>query len=141
MIVNKQDWCIEILLDILHELLDQFVDSVKRQDEQVIKYINEIFIIFDQCVQLLSPEYDLAIAEKASQVVVQMLQVYALGGLKLRQIYFVESHLENMMFALKSNKKIVQKRILKCLYWALIQTEYSLKMQLSDVVKLEELVA
>jgi len=92
-------------------------------------------------VQLLSPEYDLAIAEKASQVVVQMLQVYALGGLKLRQIYFVESHLENMMFALKSNKKIVQKRILKCLYWALIQTEYSLKMQLSDVVKLEELVA
>jgi len=30
MIVNKQDWCIEILLDILHELLDQFVDSVKR---------------------------------------------------------------------------------------------------------------
>jgi hypothetical protein len=53
-----------------------------------------------------------------------MLSLYAShddrGQTKSRQIYFLENHLQYLIAALKTEKKIVQKRVLKCVYWALI---------------------
>ena len=50
MLQNKQDWCIEILLDIVHEILTQFNDVVKTRENEIIKLIDEIFNNFDICV-------------------------------------------------------------------------------------------
>ena len=54
MLANKQDWCIEILLDIIHEILSQFNEVVKTREAEISKYIDEIFNNFDICVQLLN---------------------------------------------------------------------------------------
>lgn len=53
MVQNKQEWCIEMLLDVLHELLSQFNDVVKQHESEIINLVNEIFSNFDICVQLL----------------------------------------------------------------------------------------
>lgn len=66
MLKNKQDWCTEILLDIVHELLNQFHELSKQQNPEVNKLIDELFNNFDICIQLLSPQYELQIIEKAS---------------------------------------------------------------------------
>ncbi len=77
-----------------------------------------------------------------------MLQLYALcqNQQKKREIYFTESHLGHLINALKaimlssspqalssaatqSEKKIIVKRILKCIYWALIQSEYQVRLK------------
>ena len=50
MLQNKQDWCIEILLDIIHEILTQFNEVVKSRESEISKYIDEIFYNFDICV-------------------------------------------------------------------------------------------
>lgn len=50
MLTNKQDWCIEILLDIIHEILAQFNDVVKVKELEISKMIDEIFNNFDICV-------------------------------------------------------------------------------------------
>ena len=57
-----------------------------------------------------------------------MLQLYALCSQKKREIYFVENHMQFLINALKTDKKIIQKRVLKCIYWALIQSEYQIKL-------------
>lgn len=73
MLANKQDWCTEILLDVIHEMLTQFNDVVKAKEGEISKLIEEIFNNFDICVQLLSPQFDITIVEKASQCLIQML--------------------------------------------------------------------
>jgi len=55
-----------------------------------------------------------------------MLQLYAQSSLKEKDIFFTESHLPYLISALKSDKPIILKRVLKCVYWAFIQTEYIL---------------
>jgi hypothetical protein len=54
MLANKQDWCIEILLDIIQAILSQFNEVVKTREAEISKYIDEIFNNFDICVQLLN---------------------------------------------------------------------------------------
>ena len=58
-----------------------------------------------------------------------MLQLYALQTNKKKEIYFVEEHIQFLISALKIDKKIIQKRVLKCIYWALIQGEYKVKFK------------
>jgi hypothetical protein len=43
-----------------------------------------------------------------------------------------------LITALKTDKKLIQKRVLKCIYWALIQTEYQLKLKQDKRVILEQ---
>jgi hypothetical protein len=50
MLKNKQDWCTEILLDIIHEILTQFNEVVKTRELELFKLIDEIFNNFDICV-------------------------------------------------------------------------------------------
>ena len=66
MLANKQEWCIELLLDINHELLTRFNDVVKTKEKEIGKLIDDIFSNFDICVQLLSLEFEINIVEKAS---------------------------------------------------------------------------
>lgn len=70
MLANKQDWCTETLLDIIHEILTQFNDVVKTRESEITKLIDEIFNNFDICVQLLSLQYEISIIEKASQCLI-----------------------------------------------------------------------
>jgi hypothetical protein len=73
MLANKQEWCIELLLDINHELLTRFNDVVKTKEKEIGKLIDDIFSNFDICVQLLSLEFDkfeINIVEKASQCLI-----------------------------------------------------------------------
>jgi len=57
-----------------------------------------------------------------------------------KQIYFTEQHMDNLISALKSERKIVQKRVLKCIYWALIQSEYKIKLDPGKMVVLMQFV-
>jgi hypothetical protein len=50
MLANKQEWCIELLLDINHELLTRFNDVVKSKEKEIGKLIDDIFSNFDICV-------------------------------------------------------------------------------------------
>lgn len=73
MLANKQEWCIELLLDINHELLTRFNDVVKTKEKEIGKLIDDIFSNFYICVQLLSLEFDkfeINIVEKASQCLI-----------------------------------------------------------------------
>ena len=73
MLKNKQDWCAEIMLDIIHALLSQFTEIVKQPTADVARMIDELFNNFEICIQLLSPNYEIQIVEKASLCLVQML--------------------------------------------------------------------
>jgi hypothetical protein len=44
------------------------------------------------------------------------------------------------MSAIKSDRQIIQKRGLKCIYWALIQSEYIINLPLDKLTQLEKLV-
>ena len=66
-----------------------------------------------------------------------MLQLYALCQQKKREIFFVEAHIQYLINALKTDKKIIQKRVLKCIYWALIQSEYQIKLTSDKRIVLE----
>lgn len=78
MLANKKEWCIELLLDINHHLLSRFNEVVKTREKEIARHIDDIFSNFDICVQLLSDHFEVAIIEKASQCLIQMLQLYAL---------------------------------------------------------------
>ena len=128
MLANKKEWCIELLLDINHHLLSRFNEVVKTREKEIARHIDDIFSNFDICVQLLSDHFEVAIIEKASQCLIQMLQLYALCQEKKREIFFVETHMQYLIRALECDKKTIQKRVLKCIYWALIQSEYSIEL-------------
>ena len=138
MLANKKEWCIELLLDINHHLLSRFNEVVKQREKEIARHIDDIFSNFDICVQLLSDHFEIAIIEKASQCLIQMLQLYALCQEKKREIFFVETHMQYLIRALECDKKTIQKRVLKCIYWALIQSEYSIEL---DQTKLMALTA
>lgn len=79
-----------------------------------------------------------------------MLQLYALCNhqSKKREIYFTESHLGHLINVLKTmsqamttnEKKIIVKRVLKCIYWALIQSEYQVRLKSDKRLLLDQLI-
>ena len=77
MVKNRQEQSIELMLDILHDFLSHFNELVKSQEQQIIEHIQDIFTNFDNCIQLLSLTFDVAIVEKSSQCLIQMLQLFA----------------------------------------------------------------
>lgn len=58
-----------------------------------------------------------------------MLQLYALRKEKKREIYFIESHMGILVQALDCERRTIQKRLLKCIYWALVQGEYQIEFE------------
>lgn len=66
MLSNKQEWCIELLLDINHSILTRFNEVVKTRENEISRLIDEIFSNFDICVQMLSLQFEISIVEKAS---------------------------------------------------------------------------
>lgn len=78
MLQSGQEWCIELLLDINHSMLSRFNEVVKTRELEISKLIDDIFSNFDICVQMLSLQFEISIVEKASQCLIQMLQLYAL---------------------------------------------------------------
>jgi len=73
MLANKQDWCIEVLLDIISAILSQFNEVIKVRETEISQLVNEIFSNFDVCVQLLNLQFEIQIVEKASQCLILML--------------------------------------------------------------------
>ena len=48
---NFQEWSLEIMMDILHELLTHFNDLVKSQHEDsIVFHIDQIFNNFESCI-------------------------------------------------------------------------------------------
>ena len=66
MLKNRQEWCLELMMDILHDLLNHFNDLVKTQEDQIVQHISLSFDNFDSCIQLLSLTFDVSLVEKAS---------------------------------------------------------------------------
>lgn len=62
------------------------------------------------------------------------MQLFAQSKLKRRDIFFTEAHFPYLLSALKhsSHRPLIQKRMLKCIYWALIQNEYRLDLAQVD---------
>ena len=137
MLKNRQEQSLELMLDILHELLSILNEQLKTSEAAIVEHIHEIFSNFEQCVQLLSLTFDNNIVEKASQCLIQMLQLFAQSQLKKKEIYFVEAHFPYLMSAIKSDKQLIQKRVLKCIYWALIQNEYQIQLTKDKIYALE----
>jgi len=54
MLQNKQEWCLELTMDILHDLLTWFNEIVKSNETAIVYHIDEVFNNFEVCVQLLS---------------------------------------------------------------------------------------
>lgn len=48
--------------------------------------------------------------------------------------------MQYLLNALKTDKKLILKRVLKCIYWALIQTEYTVKFSSEKRLVLEQFV-
>lgn len=48
------DWCTEILLDVLQQLLASLIDVVSSREAEVARLIDEVLGSFDLCVTLLS---------------------------------------------------------------------------------------
>jgi len=107
MLTNKKEWCIELLLDINHHLLSRFNEVVKTREKEIARHIDDIFSNFDTCVQLLSDHFEIGIIEKASQCLIQMLQLYALCQEKKREIFFVETHMNFLIKAIDCDKKTI----------------------------------
>jgi len=53
MMIAQSDWCLESVLDIIHEVLSQLNEVVKTRENEIIRLIEEVFNNFDLCVQLL----------------------------------------------------------------------------------------
>lgn len=70
MLANKQEWCIELLLDINHSILSRFNEVVKTRENEISRLIDDIFSNFDICVQMLSLQFEISIVEKASQCLI-----------------------------------------------------------------------
>lgn len=132
MLKNKQDWCFELLLDILYYLLKDTADKIQTQkvdSDECNKLIDSLYKNFIPCIKLLSLDFEGIIVDRASQCLLTLLQLYAINSdNKKKQIYFVEEHMNYLLGSLESDKRVVIKRILKCVYWALSQPEYKIKM-------------
>lgn len=57
-----------------------------------------------------------------------------------KEIFFVENHMVYLIGALETDKKIIQKRVLKCVYWALVQNEYQIRLKSDVRLKLEKII-
>ena len=122
MLENQQEQSLEIMMDILHDLLSQLNDLVIPSEEAIVHHADEIFNNFEPCIHLLNIQFDISLVEKASQCLIQILQLFAQSKLKRRDIFFTEAHFPYLLSALKhsSHRPLIQKRMLKCIYWALI---------------------
>lgn len=78
------------------------------------------------------------IVDKATHCLIQLLQLYAQQSEKSCQIYFVEHHMQFLIQTLDIDRKPIIKRVLKCIYWALIQMEYQIKLQQDRIQALEK---
>ena len=59
---------------------------------------------------------------------------------KTKEIFFVDEHMKYLLEALQCDKKLIQKRMLKCAFWALTQSEYKIKMNAEDTDKLVKML-
>lgn len=107
MLKNRQEESLELMLDILHDLLSHLNELVGSDEQAIVDHIHEVFNNFDNCIQLLSLTFDNRIVERASQCVIQLLQVFAQSHLKKKEIYFIESHFPFLLSAIKSDNQTI----------------------------------
>lgn len=63
---NRQEECIDTLLDIIKELLSTYNQVIKQKEHDITNQIYDILQNFNVCVQLLSMTYNPVIVDKAS---------------------------------------------------------------------------
>lgn len=87
---------------------------------------------FEMCVKLLESPV-VQIIEKASQNLIGFIQISTMTKDSEAKVSFLPRHLPSMIKALDKDKKTINKRVLKCIFWGLNQPNSSLK--LSETVK------
>jgi len=148
LLTNQQDWCLDTVLDIIHLILQNTFKRMQQSKNaslssstiakdglvDIASIANLLMITeglidnFEPCMQMLSSQ-DVTIVEKAVQAVFVMLQIY--GAQRIpdqRQVYFIETHMRHLIDALKIEKVQVQKRVLKCIVFALDQDVHNLML-------------
>lgn len=140
MLKNKQDWWFELLLDIIYYLLKDTAEKIQKLEKESDQWnllIDSLYKNFEPWIRLLSLDFETIIVDRASQCLLTLLQLYAINSdNKKKQIYFVEDNMEYLLGSLEIDKRVVIKRILKWIYWALSQPEYKIKMNASMTNKL-----
>lgn len=146
-ISNQQDWCLDIVLDIIYQILhstfgrmqkarnDSVTSSVISKEHGDVSSIANLLIIterladnFEICMELLSSS-DATLAEKSIQVIFVLLQLF--GAQRFpdqRQLYFIEEHMRHLIDATKIDKVQARKRALKCILFALDQEDHPLML-------------
>eukprot|EP00743_Colponemidia_sp_Colp-15_P010085 GILK01011076.1.p1 GENE.GILK01011076.1~~GILK01011076.1.p1 ORF type:complete len:1302 (+),score=266.67 GILK01011076.1:471-3908(+) len=139
------DWCVDPTLDILYDLLFHAAElcRVKRPDSisdddliQIIDNNEPLLECFDGCVKLLA-HADSLVAEKASHCLLLMLQLYGSRELSnsthaLHHSLLVPDHVQWVVQALQSDRRSLQRRVLKMLQWAFTSRESDLADRLSS---------
>jgi hypothetical protein len=79
MLQQKQEWFLELLLEINQCILQKLSEAIKavQQPTNSLQLIDEIYAGFDICVRLLTADSLLNVSERASQNLISMLSLYA----------------------------------------------------------------
>ncbi len=154
LITAQQNWCLDTLLDIIFHALSytqkkiQESKSVSMSATTIGKEANidtaaltNLFMIteglvdnFETCMEFLSST-DLSLVEKSVQCIFVMLQLFGTQRVaQQRQVYFVEGHVRHLLDALRLDKMLCQKKVLKAILFSLDQESHAL--MLSDEQKL-----
>jgi hypothetical protein len=123
MLAKKQDWCFDILLDITSAIIFKINEAVSMQNTpnpDIVQAIETILGAFEPSMELINPYYDTNVVDRASQCLLGILQITGIKGLRLQStIAITEDHFNFLLPAMKITNRPIQKRILKCIYWAL----------------------
>ena len=159
-ISNQQDWCLDIVLDIIYLILqstfkrmqqaknDSVTSSVIDKDHGDVSSIAKLLKIteglsdnFETCMELLSSP-DVTLAEKSIQVIFVLLQLFGIRRLPdLRQLYFIEEHMRHLVDAIKIDKPQIRRKALKCILFAFDQEDHPLMLtdqQKAGILKVVE---
>lgn len=71
MLAKKQDWCFDILLDIISAIIFKINEAFSLQSGGVNATLNSVvdsvMLVFEPAVELLNPYYDSNVIDRASQ--------------------------------------------------------------------------
>ena len=127
--------------ETLIEILQSIIEKVSSQcemletidgDPNLEKAIENLVTAAFSCMELLDPQYELGVIDKASQCIISILTKFATKNKQnkvadfIGTIYLTEQHFQSMIQALTINSSAIQTRVIQTLSWFLSYTGKSL---------------
>ena len=123
---KDQDWCLDLLMDIISDLLLKSVDSNRKNESMIEGFENQfaepLLQNFTICTDLLS-NADTAVVERSGICLALMLQLFGMS----KSLYFTHECLPSLVSCLTSSRTPLQKKILRVLAQASRKNEFSLE--------------